>query len=112
MVLFELVDGRKGDGDVLVLITAYREPLTLTEWLYIGDSYLDSEASYYPVSEGYLGKGMLVSALVCLACGVPLRTVLRKFGLDRKTKKLNIIYRRKPKPSFRITEKTNLAELL
>jgi len=95
VVLFELVDGRKGEGDTLVLVTAYGEPLSFHELLFILEHYFDSEHSYYQVSKGYLGKGMLLSAINCVAVGVPLETVLKKFKLDRKTKKLNIIDRRK-----------------
>ena len=95
MVLFELVDGRKGDGDTLILVNALHEPLSFYELLFILRHYFDSEHSYYPVSEGYLGKGMLLSAICCVACGVPLDTVLKKFKLDRKAKKLNIVDKRK-----------------
>ena len=97
MVLLTLVDGRKGPNDVLVLVTAYNEPLSFAEWLFIGKCYLDSEASYYPVSEGYIGKAMLLNALNELAHGVPFEKVLEKYKLNRKSKKLNIIDKRKNK---------------
>ena len=95
MVLFKLVDGHKGPNDVLVLVTAYSEPLSFHELLFILQHYFDSEHSYYPVSEGYLGKGMLLSAINCVAVGVPLDTVLKKFKLYRKTKKLIVIDKRR-----------------
>jgi len=95
VVLFTLVDGKKGPNDVLVLVTAYNEPLSFYELLFILKHYFDSEHSYYPVSEGYLGKGMLLSAVNCVAVGVPLDTILRKFQLDQKGKKLNIKDKRK-----------------
>ncbi|MCW3985915.1 MAG: hypothetical protein NWE91_05855 [Candidatus Bathyarchaeota archaeon] len=95
MVLFELVDGQKGENDTLVLVTAYGEPLSFHELLFILEHYFDSEHSYYPVSNGYLGKGMLLSAINCVAVGVPLDTVLKKFKLYRKTKKLIVIDKRK-----------------
>lgn len=97
MVLFELVDGRKGPNDVLVLVNALHEPLSLHELLFVLKHYFNSEHSYYPIEKGFLGKGMLLSAINCVAVGVPLTTVLRKFKLDRKTKKLNVIDRRKIK---------------
>lgn len=96
MVLLKLVEGRKGPYDVVVLVTAYDEPLSFHELLFILKHYFDSEHSYYPVSEGYLGKGMLLSAINCVAVGVPLETVLRKFKLDRKSKRLNVVDMRKP----------------
>jgi hypothetical protein len=98
MVLFTLVDGRKGPDDVLVLVTAYGEPLSFAEWLFIGKHYLDSEASYYPVCEGYLGKAMLLNALNELAHGVDFLKVLEKYKLKRKGKSLNIVDKRKKKP--------------
>jgi len=114
MVLFQLVDGRKGPNDVLVLVTAYGEPLSFHELLFILKHYFDSEHSYYPVSDGYLGKGMLLSAINCVAVGVPLDTVLKKFKLDRKTKKLNIIDKRKitETVSNLVSKKVQLHELM
>jgi len=49
MVLLTLVDGKKSFGDILVLVTAYNEPLSFGEWLFLGKCYLDSEAVYYPI---------------------------------------------------------------
>ena len=92
MVLLKLVEGRKGPNDILVLVTAYGEPLSFAEWLFIGKCYLDSEASYYPVSKGYIGKAMLLNALNELAHGVDFEKVLESYKLDRK---LNIIDKRK-----------------
>ena len=92
MVLLKLVEGRKGPNDILVLVTAYGEPLSFAEWLFVGKCYLDSEASYYPVSKGYIGKAMLLNALNELAHGVDFEKVLERYELDRK---LNIIDKRK-----------------
>jgi hypothetical protein len=94
MVLLTLVDGKKGPHDILVLVTAYDEPLSFAEWLFIGKHYLDSEASYYPVEGGYIGKAMLLNALNELACNVPFERVLEHYGLKRK-KSLNVMDRRK-----------------
>ncbi|MGB9915625.1 MAG: hypothetical protein ACPLOC_08810 [Candidatus Bathyarchaeales archaeon] len=95
MVVLHLVNGRKGPNDILVLVEAYTEPLTFAEWLFIGKCFLDSEASYYPVSKGYIGKAMLINALNELSHGVPFEKVLERYKLFRKGKKLNIIDRRK-----------------
>jgi hypothetical protein len=114
MVRLELVDGRKGLYDVLVLVTAYSEPLSFHELLFILNSYFKSEHSYYPVSKGYLGKGMLLSAISCVAVGVPIETVLSRFKLYRKGKKLNIIDKRKTNEvvSSGAPGKTQLHELM
>ena len=91
MVLLTLVDGRKGPGDVLVLVTAYSQPLSFAEWLFIGKCYLDSEASYYPINQGYIGKAMLLNALNEISHDVPFDKVIKRYKLYRKSKKLNII---------------------
>ncbi len=107
MVLLELVDGKKGLNDVLVLVTAYSEPLSFHELLFILNHYFNSEHSYYSVADGYLGKGMLLSAINCVAVGVPLETILRRFKLYRKTRKLTIIDKRK---TSRVTRETSKLE--
>ena len=95
MVLLELVDGKKGLGDTLVLVTAYGEPLTFGEWLFLGKCYLDSEAMYYPVQNGYVGKAMLLNALTEISQGVPFDRVLERYQLKRKGKSLKIVDKRK-----------------
>ena len=95
MVLLTLVDGKKGPNDILVLVTAYNEPLTFAEWLFIGKCYLDSEASYYPIKEGYIGQAMLIHAINELALGVDFEQVLKRYKLRRKGKNLKVIDKRK-----------------
>ena len=113
MVLFELVNGKKGPNDILVLITAYGEPLTFAQWLFIGKCYLDSEASYYPISEGYIGKAMLINALNELSHGVPFERVLERYGLKRK-RGLNIVDKRRQKEAPRrvVSAESRLEELM
>jgi hypothetical protein len=114
MAILHLVDGRKGDNDILVLIEAYTEPLSLPELLFIIKCVLQSEDSYYPISEGKIGKAMFLNAVNELACGVPFNRVLERYGLNRKGKSLRIIDKRKRKPlsqaSFKPIEK--LSEVL
>ncbi len=95
MVLITLVDGKKGFGDILALVTAYNEPLTFGEWLFLGKCYLDSEAVYYPIKQGYIGKAMLMNAINEISQGVPFDKVLERYKLKRKKKSLNIIDRRR-----------------
>jgi len=95
LALFTLVDGKKGPNDILVLVTAYNEPLTFAEWLFIGKCYLDSEASYYPIEEGYIGKAMLMNALNEIALGIDFEKVLKRYKLKRKGKNLKLIDKRK-----------------
>ena len=95
MAILTLIDGKKGFGDILVLVTAYNEPLTFAEWLFLGKCYLDSEAMYYPIQNGYVGKAMLINALNEIAQGVSLERVLKRYKLERKDKGLKIIDKRK-----------------
>lgn len=94
MVLLTLVNGKKGPSDILVLVTAYNEPLSFAEWLFIGKCYLESEASYYPIQKGYIGKAMLMNALNELSYGVPFEKVLERYKLKRKGKGLKIVDKR------------------
>lgn len=89
MVTLKPVKGKKGSNDILVLVTANNEPLTLAEWLFIGKCILDSEASYYPTEKGHMGKAMLLNALNELAHGVDFDKVLKKYKLKRKLNVLN-----------------------
>jgi len=93
MVLLTLVDGKKGLGDILVLVTAYNEPLSFGEWLFLGKCYLDSEAVYYPIHEGYIGRAMLLNAINEVSQGGPFEKVLDRYKLKRKG--LNIVDKRK-----------------
>ena len=95
LVLLTLVDGKKGSNDILVLLTAYSEPLTFSEFLFIAKCYLDSEADYYPIEKGYIGKAMLLNALNEIALGVDFEKVLERYKLKRKGKNLKVIDKRK-----------------
>jgi hypothetical protein len=100
MVVLHLVSGKKGVNDVVVLVEAYTEPLSLTELLFIIKCVLDSEDSCYPINEGNIGKAMFLNAVNELACGVPFEKVLSRYKLDRKGKKLNIVDKRKLQASM------------
>ena len=84
MVVITLVNGRKGPNDVLVKVASYNEVLTFAQWLYIGKWYLDSEASYYPIEKGFIGKAMLMNAFNEISQGVPFEMVLKHYKLTKK----------------------------
>jgi hypothetical protein len=94
MVLFVLENGRKGPNDVVVRVFAYGEVFSLAEFLFLAKQIFDSEASCYPVSEGFIGKAMLLNALNELSHGVPFEKVLERYGLKRKGKTVNVVDRR------------------
>ena len=91
MVKLELVPGRKGPNDKLVLVTAYGEPLSFSDLLFILKHYFESENSYYPKERGFLGSTMLIEAILEVYSGIPLDSILKKFRLDRKIKKTVVI---------------------
>ena len=84
MVVFTLFDGRKGPNDILVKVDAYGEVMTFAQWLFLAKCFLDSEASYYPVENGFIGKAMLMNAFNEISQGVPLDRVLRRYKLSKK----------------------------
>jgi len=88
---FEVVPGRKGPNDKLVKIYADGEVLSFSDLLFLLKHYFDSEDSYYPVSEGYRGRAMLLNAINEISVGVPLSRVLKTYKLERKTKRTVIV---------------------
>ena len=99
MVLFILENGRKGPNDIIVKVVSYGEVFSLAEFLFLAKQIFDSEASYYPVSEGFIGKAMLLNALNELSHGVSFERVLERYKLKRKGKSLNIVDKRNPEAS-------------
>lgn len=85
VVKITFVQGKKGPGDRLPLVTAYDEPLPFDCILRILDETFKAENSYYPISEGNLGGTMLLEAILEVYSGIPLDRVLAKFKLVRKT---------------------------
>lgn len=84
MVYFELVPGRKGPYDALVLIYANGEVLSFSELLYILATYFKAEASYYPKEKGYQGSDMLLHAIQDVHHGMMLEDVCHKYKLEWK----------------------------
>jgi len=77
----EVVQGKKGPNDKVVLITAYKEPLKIEELLWILQQLFESEDACYPVSEGYEGKAMLLKAIIDVYSGHKIETVLKRYFL-------------------------------
>jgi len=94
MVQFVLENGKKGPSDTLVKVISYGEVLSFSEILFLLKHYFESEDSYYPISKGFRGKAMLLSAIFEVACGRDLDLVLKDYKLDRKGK-LTILDKRK-----------------
>jgi len=90
MVKLELVKGRKGPNDKLILVTAYGEPLSFSDLLFILKHYFESEESYYPKPENQ-GSCYLMKAILEIYSGLPFNDVLKRYQLDRKMKKTLVI---------------------
>jgi len=112
MVKFILRGGRKSERDTMVFLVAKDEVLTFHELLFILKHYFDSEHDYYPVSDGFLGKAMLVAAINGVALDVPIPTVLKRFNLPFKQLEIVDQRNRYKERHIAISEKTNLAELM
>jgi hypothetical protein len=82
LVEFELVPGRKGPLDAVVLVHASGEPLSFSEVLYILAMYFRAEDSYYPKPR-FLGSDMLLHAIQDVHAGkYSIPEVCQKYKLD------------------------------
>lgn len=90
MVKLEIVPGRKGPNDKLVLVTAYGEPLSFSDLLFILKHYFESEESYYPKPKSQ-GSCYLMKAILEVYSGLPYNDVLKRYQLDRKMNKTLVI---------------------
>jgi hypothetical protein len=77
----EVVQGKKGPHDKVVLITANREALKVEHLLFILQQWFESEEACYPQSQGYEGKAMLFKAIFDIYNGQKLETVLKRYFL-------------------------------
>ena len=77
----EVVQGKKGPNDKVVLITANREALKVKDLLFILQQWFESEEACYPTSEGYEGKAMLLKAIIDIYSGREIKTVLKRYFL-------------------------------
>lgn len=83
---FELVPGRKGPNDCLVLVYANGEVLSFSELLYILSMYFRSENSYYPKPR-FLGSDMLLQAIQDVHAGkYSIPEVCSKYRLEYKVR--------------------------
>jgi len=90
-VKFEVVKGRKGEGDRLVKVWSYGEVFTVEALLKLLKVFFESEDAVYPVNEGYQGKAMLLKAIIDVYSGLPLSRVLKAYRLERRQPKTRII---------------------
>jgi hypothetical protein len=77
----EVVQGKKGPKDKVVLVTANREPLKIEHLLWILQQWFESEDACYPISEGYEGRAMLLKAIIDIYSGHKIETVLKRYFL-------------------------------
>jgi len=109
MVVFRVVPGKKGAKDKVVLVWAYGEPLNFADLLFLLKTYFESESSYYPVSEGYQGKCMLIKAILEVYSGIPLERVCKFYKLKPKAKIIEEIGK---KAQFQTNKELQVWELM
>lgn len=88
---FEVVRGRKGEGDKVVKVWSYGEVFTVEALLKLLKVFFESEDAVYPINEGYQGKAMLLKAIIDVYSGLPLSRVLKAYRLERKQPKSRIM---------------------
>ena len=94
MVVFEVVRGRKSDGDFLIKIHSYGEVWSLEHVLRLLKIIFDSEKANYPVEKGLRGAAYLLNAITEVAFGRDVELVLRDYQLKRKNgSKVQIVER-------------------
>jgi len=91
----EVVQGKKGPHDKVVLITANREPLKIEHLLWILQQWFESEEACYPITEGYDGKAMLMKAVIDVYSGHKIETVLKRYFLKPSSNGYNLKLNRK-----------------
>jgi hypothetical protein len=91
----EVVQGKKGPHDKVVLITANREPLKIEHLLWILQQWFESEEACYPITEGYDGKCMLLKAIIDVYSGHKIETVLKRYSLKPSGNGYNLKLNRK-----------------
>jgi hypothetical protein len=77
----EVVQGKKGPNDKVVLITANSEPLKLSICFGFSSNGLKARNACYPITEGYDGKAMLLKAIIDVYSGHKIETVLKRYFL-------------------------------
>ena len=84
MVYFEIVNGRKAEGDKLIRIWSNGEVWTLRELLELLNLFFKSEDACYPINRGFQGRSMLLKAIIDVYTGLPIERVLQTYRLNRK----------------------------
>jgi len=91
MVLFEVVKGRKSDGDFLIKIYSFGEVWSLEHVLRLLKIIFDSEKANYPIEKGLRGAAYLLNAITEIAFGRDVELVLRDYKLKGKGCKVQIV---------------------
>jgi hypothetical protein len=86
LVEIRLVKGRKGEGDILPLLTCHNEPLSFSDLLFVLSCYFRSEDSYYSRTEGFEGRVYLMKAILEIYSDLPFDRVLKRYQLPNKTR--------------------------
>jgi hypothetical protein len=85
MVRFEIVNGKKSEGDYLIKIYSYGEVWTIEHVLRLLKTIFDSEKRNYPIEKGFRGPAYLLNAITEIAFGRDIELVLADYQLKRKS---------------------------
>ena len=86
MPIFEILRGKKSQGDLLIRVYSYGEIWDLGTILQLLKIIFDSEKANYPIEKGFRGPAYLLGAINELALGRDLKRVLKDYKLEPKPK--------------------------
>jgi len=85
MVHFEVLKGKKSEGDYVIKVFSYGEVWHIEHILRLLKIIFDSEKCNYPIAKGLKGPSMLLNAITEVAFGRNIELVLKDYGLKRKS---------------------------
>ena len=83
MPIFEIVKGRKSDGDFIIRVYSYGEVWLVSDILQLLKIIFDSEKANYPIEKGFRGPAYLLNAITEICFGRDLELVLKDYKLSK-----------------------------
>ncbi len=83
MPIFEIIKGRKSEGDLIIKIYSYGEVWYLGDVLRLLKVIFDSEKVNYPIEKGLRGQAYFLNAIIEVAFGRDLKLVLKDYKLPK-----------------------------
>ena len=83
MPIFEVVKGRKSQGDLVIKVYSYGEVWHLGDILQLLKIIFDSEKCNYPIEKGFRGQAYFLNAIIETAFGRDLELILKDYKLPK-----------------------------